>query len=166
MMRRWRDNRLVRLVIQLLGQGVTPRRIALTVALGVVLGVTPVLGSTTALCALAAVALQLNLPLIQLVNYLVYPLQFVLLVPFVQAGQWLFREPPLPLSLTQIIGMLRAGVWRSLAALWDYVLHGLAAWLLLGSLAVLLIYILLLPVLTRLLPADATQVASRISGGS
>ena len=47
-----------------------------------------------------------------------------------------------------------------------YVLHGLAAWLLLGSLAVLLIYALLLPVLMRLLPADATQAASRISGGS
>ncbi len=60
--------------IQMLRQGVSPEKIALTVALGIMLGVIPVLGSTTALCTLAAIVLRLNLPAIQLVNGVVYPL--------------------------------------------------------------------------------------------
>ena len=43
--------RLVRPVLELLRQGVTPEKIALSLTLGVALGVFPVLGSTTALCA-------------------------------------------------------------------------------------------------------------------
>jgi uncharacterized protein (DUF2062 family) len=58
--------RLVRPILELLRQGVTPGKIALSLALGVVLGVFPVLGSTTALCTLAAITLRLNLPAIQL----------------------------------------------------------------------------------------------------
>jgi uncharacterized protein (DUF2062 family) len=48
------SRRLVRPLLNLLRQGVTPEKIALSVALGVMLGVFPVLGATTALCALAA----------------------------------------------------------------------------------------------------------------
>jgi uncharacterized protein (DUF2062 family) len=65
--------KLVRPLVDLLRQGVSPEKIALSVALGVTLGVFPLLGSTTALCALAAFTMQLNLAAIQLVNYFVYP---------------------------------------------------------------------------------------------
>jgi uncharacterized protein (DUF2062 family) len=88
--------RLVRPVLDLLRQGVTPEKIALSLALGVALGVFPVLGSTTALCALAALALRLNLPAIQIVNYFVYPLQIALLIPFFRLGERLFRAPIFP----------------------------------------------------------------------
>lgn len=73
--------RLVQPVIALLSQGITPEKIALSLAIGIVLGVFPVLGSTTLLCAAAAMVFRLNLPAIQLVNYIVYPLQLALFVP-------------------------------------------------------------------------------------
>jgi hypothetical protein len=38
----------------------------------------------------AAVVLRLNFPALQLVNYLVYPLQILLLWPFARLGKWLF----------------------------------------------------------------------------
>src|SRR5713226_7341076 len=98
--------RLVRPILDLLRQGVTPEKIALSIALGVALGVFPVLGSTTALCALAALVLRLNLPAIQVVNYFVYPLQIALLIPFFRMGEWLFRSPHLPLSVSQIYAMI------------------------------------------------------------
>lgn len=154
-MRHLRKRRPVRLILELLSQGITPHKIALTVALGVVLGVTPVLGSTTLVCTAAAVVLGLNLPLIQVINYLIYPLQFVLLLPFIQAGQWLFREPPLPLSLAQIAALIRGHFWHAIASLWTYTLHGLVAWLILGAVVALLIYLTLLPVLRRFVPDGA-----------
>jgi len=146
-----RDHKLVRLILELLSQGITPHKIALTVALGVVLGVTPVLGSTTLLCTAAALVFGINLPLIQVVNYLVYPLQLLLLIPLIQAGQWLFRQPPLPFSFAQLAALLRLRFWQTLAMLWEYTLHGLIAWLILGGMSVFIIYMMLRPILGYLI---------------
>jgi uncharacterized protein (DUF2062 family) len=61
-------------MIGFLKQGITPRDLSLAVALGIMLGTFPVIGSTTLLCIAASVVLRLNLPAIQSVNWLVSPL--------------------------------------------------------------------------------------------
>ena len=53
--------RVVTPLIAQLKQGVTPEKLALTVALGLVLGIFPILGATTLLCGAAAIALRLKL---------------------------------------------------------------------------------------------------------
>jgi uncharacterized protein (DUF2062 family) len=146
---RLRDNRLTRHIVDLLKQGITPHKIALAVVLGALLGMAPVLGTTIISCTVAALALRLNLALIQIVNNLVYPLQLLLLIPFVQAGQWLFRQPPMPLSVSQILGMVKADFWGSLAALAGYTLHGAVAWLLFSAIAGPISYFLILFPLRR-----------------
>ena len=75
-----------------LGAGISPRRLgAFTLALGFAIGCIPLFGVTTALCALLAMALGLNMPAIQAANWLAMPLpQLVLLIPFLKLGQWLF----------------------------------------------------------------------------
>lgn len=71
---------------QWLMQGISPRRLALTLSLGFVLGCIPMVGIPTALCALIALAFRLNLPAIQAANYAAMPLQVALVVPFVRLG--------------------------------------------------------------------------------
>jgi uncharacterized protein (DUF2062 family) len=137
-----RDNKLTRHVLDLLKQGITPHKIALATALGALLGIAPILGTTIVSCTVAALALRLNLVLIQIVNNLVYPLQLLLLIPFVQAGQWLFRQPPLPLSVSQIVAMVKQDFWGSIVALWSYTWHGAVAWLLFSAIAGPIIYAL------------------------
>jgi len=75
-----------------LRQGISPRRLALTLALGFAIGCIPVVGIPTVLCAGLALLLKLNLPAIQAANYVVMPLQVALIVPFVRLGGWLFRS--------------------------------------------------------------------------
>jgi uncharacterized protein (DUF2062 family) len=130
-------------IVVLLTQGITPEKIALSLAFGIVLGVFPVLGSTTVLCAVAALIFQLNLPALQLVNYLIYPMQLFLLVPFIRMGERVFRAPPVELSLTQILAMVRADLPHAISALWLAEVHAMSAWLLIGSPAIFLIYFLL-----------------------
>jgi len=65
--------KLVRPILDLLQQGVTPEKIALSVALGAAIGVFPALGWTTILCAIVALVWKLNLPAIQIINYFMYP---------------------------------------------------------------------------------------------
>lgn len=75
-----------------LRQGISPRRLALTLALGCAIGCIPVVGIPTVVCAGLALALRLNLPAIQAANYAVMPLQLVLIVPFVRLGGWLIAS--------------------------------------------------------------------------
>lgn len=141
--------RVVRPILALLLQGITPEKIALSIAFGLVLGVFPALGWTTLLCLFVALRLRLNVPAMQLVNYLVYPLQLMLLVPFIRAGEVLFRAPRLPLSLPQILAMIQDGVWLAIKALWVATFHAITAWLLIAPLAIYLMYRLLASVCAR-----------------
>jgi len=135
--------RVVGPVVALLTQGITPEKIALSLAFGIGLGVFPVLGSTTILCAAAALIFHLNLPSIQLVNYLVYPLQLFFLVPFIRLGEKLFRVTPLRVSLTQMLSMVRTDLPHATATLWLAGVHAMSAWLLIGPPAIMLLYFVL-----------------------
>ncbi len=135
--------RLVIPIVGLLTQGVTPEKIALSLAFGIMLGTFPMIGSTSLLCLAAALVFRLNIPAIQLVNYLAYPLQLFLLVPFIRMGEILFRATPLQLSLAQMLGMIRADARHALAALWLAEVHAISAWLLIGPPAIFLLYFLL-----------------------
>src|SRR5208282_6377489 len=77
-----------------LRQGISPRRLALTLALGFAIGCIPVVGIPTVLCSALALALRLNLPAIQAANYVAMPLQLALIVPFVRLGGWLVSADP------------------------------------------------------------------------
>jgi uncharacterized protein (DUF2062 family) len=156
----WR-RKVVRPIVELLRQGLTPQKLSFTIALGIALGVIPVLGSTMLLCTLAAVAFRLNLAAIQLVNWLVYPLQLALLIPFYRIGGWMFRTPPSELSVVHILALIRTDLLYAVATLWTVTIHALAAWLLFGSIASGLLYLLLVPVLSgmrnRLRPATGEK---------
>lgn len=144
----WR-RRIVGPVLAQLRQGITPEKIALTAALGAAIAVFPILGSTTLLCGLAAWALGLNQPIIQLVNYLCYPLQFVLLLPFYRAGEW-FGAPHVALSIPQLIGRFKAGPMEFIAEFALVALGGVVAWMVVAPLAIAALYFGLRPALCRL----------------
>ena len=143
--------RLIRPILDLLRQGVTPEKISLSVALGATLGVIPVLGWSTTLCAIVAIALRLNLPAIQLVNYFVYPAQIALLVPFFRWGEKLFRAPHFPISVPQIYALFHAGAWIAVKLLWTTIWHGMVVWGMMAPVFVALVYAILLPRLRRAL---------------
>lgn len=147
--------RIVVPIKALLTQGITPEKIALSIAFGIVLGVFPVLGSTTILCAGTAFILRLNQPAIQLVNYLIYPLQLILLLPFIRAGEHLFHAAPLQLSLAEMLAMVHANWRHAIATLWIAGAHAVCAWLLIGPLAIFLIYFVLSRILRRVATSSA-----------
>ena len=149
--------RLVRPIINLLKQGVTPEKMALSLALGAALGVFPALGWTTTICAILALVLRLNLPAIQIVNYFMYPAQIALLVPFFRLGEKLFRAPHLPISVSQIYAMVHASLWGAIKLLWTTTWHAIVVWALMAPLAVVLLYLMLTPLLRRVIRKQAME---------
>lgn len=70
----------------LLQRGLTPKKLAQSLATGAVLGNFPVLGTTTALCVLAGAVFKLNHVAVQLANWLMYPTQLPLIYVFMRLG--------------------------------------------------------------------------------
>ena len=162
----WWQRRVVAPVVAQLKQGITPEKIALTLALGGVLGIFPILGATTLLCGVAGVWLRLNQPLIQLVNYLVYPLQLLLLIPFYRAGERLFGAEPVPIvDGPGLIARFGESPWQFLLDYGRVGLYGIAVWCLVAPLLAALAYALLKPVLVRLRPRSSAAAAPPRAGG-
>jgi uncharacterized protein (DUF2062 family) len=137
----WR-RRVVDPLMGQLKQGITPEKLALSLALGLVLGCFPILGAATLLCTVAGLALGLNQPVIQAVNQVVYPLQLALLLPHYRAGEWLFQTPSVPLSIPMLYDRFAAD-WRQF--LQDYgllALQGVAVWCLVAPLVAAGVYFL------------------------
>jgi len=152
MIRSLDPRRVWRLILDLLKAGLTPEKLALTIVLGSVIGVLPVLGSTTILCGIVAVGLGLNLPVIQAVNYLVYPLQILMIIPFIRAGEWIFGSPPLRMTAKEIVTFVSTEPLAAISALWTVTLEALVAWLLFALAVSALAYPALLPILRRFAP--------------
>jgi uncharacterized protein (DUF2062 family) len=150
--------RVLRSIIDILKQGVTPEKMALSLALGAVLGVFPALGWTTTLCAILALVLRLNLPAIQAVNYFMYPAQIALLIPFFRLGEKLFRAPHFPISVSQIYSMIHASVWGAIKLLWTTTWHAIVVWALTAPVAIALLYSILTPLLRRVIRHEAMEV--------
>ena len=144
------QKRLVRPILQLLTQGITPEKIALSLAFGIMLGVFPVLGTTSLLCLIAALVFRLNLAAVQLVNLLVNPLWFALLIPFVRVGERLFGVPPLAMTGSQMLALAHAGFLHSVAVLCLTALRAAAAWLLVGPAGIIVLYVILVPMIRRM----------------
>jgi uncharacterized protein (DUF2062 family) len=143
------QRRVIKPLVKLLRQGITPEKLALSLALSAALAVIPAFGWSVWLCALAGVALGLNLPAMQAVNYFLYPAQVALLLPFFRLGEKLFRAPHLPLSVSQIVSLVHSNFWGAIKLLWNTTWHAVVVWALLAPFAVGLIYVVLLPIFRR-----------------
>jgi uncharacterized protein (DUF2062 family) len=122
------ERRLFQPLLGFLRQGITPQKLALTVALGVVCGLFPIVGSTTILCVVVALAFRLNMAVIQLINYFMAPVQLVLFIPFVQLGAWMFNTNPLPYTVTEVVEIVMSEPLRGMEMFWVAALLGIATW--------------------------------------
>lgn len=147
--RRFFFRRVVEPLKAQLTQGATPGQLALAVALGLVIGAVPFLGITALICAAVAWALKLNQPAIQVANYLAYPLQIVLFIPFFHAGAELFGEPRVALGLDQLRAEVAADLAGTVGRYAAANLRAVTAWGLVAPFAVGLLYLVVRPLLAR-----------------
>lgn len=149
-MKNWLNWRLLEPLVALLRQGISPRRLALCVAVAVVVGNIPILGVSTILCACIALIFRLNLPVIQLVQAAMAPTQILLIIPFVRLGEWIARAPPQVISIKAGLALMSQGVWQAVVVLRDAIFHAGVAWALMAPFCIFLLQRLLIPVFERM----------------
>jgi uncharacterized protein (DUF2062 family) len=147
----WLYRRVVLPVVDLLRMGASPERLAWSIAVGLLVGINPLLGSTTILCLAAALLFRLDVGASQLGNHIVYPLELLLFVPFLHLGSRVFHTPPLPLSRPAIVEALRQHPAELVRRLWLWEWHALILWAVLFTGMVPVIAIALTPLLRRLM---------------
>ncbi|MBA3916677.1 MAG: DUF2062 domain-containing protein, partial [Acidobacteriales bacterium] len=107
-------------MLRLVKAGVSPRRLAWSLAVALVLGVNPFLGLTTVSMLLLAWLFKLNHVATQIGIHVVAPLQWLLFLPFIHAGIVLFRTHPLPMSRSDILHLSHRHPLQLLHLLWQW----------------------------------------------
>jgi uncharacterized protein (DUF2062 family) len=153
-------------VLALLRMGASPERLAWSIAAGAVIGISPLLGSTTILCLTVAVVFRLNIAASQLGNHIVYPLELLLVIPFLRLGSIVFRTPPVPLSPAVIMQTARHHPIELIKVLWLWEWHALILWAALSVVLMPLIAFVLTPLLRRLMPQAGVGSGSGSGSGS
>lgn len=126
----------------LLNQGLQPKFLAWSVALGFWIGIFPIYGTATFLVTALAIRFKLNLPVCIGVSYAVTPVQLLLLLPFLRFGEWSLGLPPLPLDLEELKQILNTGMIEIFSFFSGSIIAMLIGWLTIASPIALLIYII------------------------
>ena len=119
---------VLRPLLRLLRHGITPRRLAWSLAVALVIGVNPFLGMTTVIMLLLAWVFKLNHVATQIGIHAVAPLQWLLFLPFIHAGILLFHTHHLPLSRAAILHLSHRHPLQLIHILWRWEWHALVIW--------------------------------------
>ena len=131
--------------------GATPRRLAWSIAAGLLIGINPIIGTTTVFCLAAAFSFRLNLVASQIANHAMFPLELALVIPFIRLGSRVFHTAEMPLSPRLFLQAVRTTPLALTRQVWVWEWHALVLWAAISVVAAPLIALALTPVLRRLL---------------
>jgi uncharacterized protein (DUF2062 family) len=147
----WFYRRVALPILALLRMGASPKKLAWSIAVGLLIGINPILGSTTVLCLAVAFVLRLNIAASQVGNHVVYPLQLILIIPFIRLASRVFGTAPMPLSANELLHAAREHPIALSRQLWLWEWHAFVLWAIFAAIAIPLIALALTPLLRRLL---------------
>ncbi|EMJ96636.1 PF09835 family protein [Leptospira alstonii serovar Pingchang str. 80-412] len=129
-----------------LKSGITPEKISLSIVVGAGMGVFPLIGTTMTLCGILGILFRLNPVAIQLANYLVYPLQILLIFPFLQTGSMITSTP---LDLDWAENISAENVSAIAKGIFDVAGFAVLGWLVWVPGISIVLYFLLLPFMKK-----------------
>jgi uncharacterized protein (DUF2062 family) len=147
----WIYRRLILPILALLRMGASPEKLAWSIAVGLLIGISPILGATTIFCLAAAFLFRLNIAASQLGNHVVYPFELILVIPFIRIASRVFHTAPMPLSANDLFHAARQNPIALTRQLWLWEWHAFLLWAIVAAIAVPVIALALTPVLRRLL---------------
>lgn len=138
-----------------LRQGATPEAVSAAVVVSFAIAINPIIGTTTLGCLVAGRLFRLNHVVMQTVNHLSYPLQILLIVPFVRLGETVTGAAHVALSPSAIVDEFNRSFSGFVAKFWMAYVHGLVGWALTVPLACWLLHFVLRATFRKVLPRPA-----------
>lgn len=120
--------------------GIPPDKMAFSITLGVLTGVFPVLGATTAISLLFTMLFRQNLLVVQSVQWIMAMLQIILIVPFMQLGAFILKARSVDISLHQINISFQHGFFTGIKSIGVLHLYAIFTWTLISIPAAFILY--------------------------
>lgn len=127
------SERYLKPVKAFLSQGLSPLIMARTIAAGCCIGIIPVPGTSTLLCTAVAILFKMNLALIQVINYAVFPLQIILAIPIYKAAAWMINSEMLQDFPETLIAAFNDDWWGAINNSFKVIFTAFLIWLLLSA---------------------------------
>lgn len=158
------QRRMVDPIIAQITQGVTPDRIAFTLAVGSGVSMFPFLGFTSLLNLAVGLRLRLNQPILQTLNQLLGPLHLIMIIIYVRVGEAIWGAERIPFSIPVLLDTLRHQPISEFLHRFGWAsIHALTAWVISLPLIILPLNVILRPILRKL--AEPLRTRSRIPRG-
>jgi uncharacterized protein (DUF2062 family) len=117
-------------VVDALKQGWSPSQVCWSSAWGWTIGLFPIYGVTTVTLGVIGWVWKLNHSILQGFNYLVSPLKFILILPYVRLGEWMFQvENGFSLSIPEFTRQFKAAPMETLGEFAMTFVHAICGWL-------------------------------------
>jgi uncharacterized protein (DUF2062 family) len=145
------------MVMGFLKQGTSPKKLALTISIGIIMGIIPLVGVNAAICAVIALIFGLNLPLIQIVNLMFFPIQIVLIVPFFKLSTLFFKTSVVPVSWSGFVTSFKTDWLVALKQVAIADAMAITAWLVLAVPLFVFLYVVIHRILLAVKARKAAQ---------
>ena len=139
-------------IIALFKQGLTPIELTQSIIVSGLISTIPILGVSTFLLTALSLKRKLNLPIMIAQSYIMWPIQVIMIIPFINIGEFIFSVPKTNHSAQEIIASFQNSFFATLSHLSFELLCGFGGWLLTAvpfSVGVYLVSIFILKLLLK-----------------
>jgi hypothetical protein len=126
----WNSVSLKSKIVALFKKGLTTFELTQSILVSVLISIIPVLGVTTILLTVFSLKRKLNLPIMIAISYIMWPLQILMIIPFINIGEFIFSIPQSNHSVEEIVASFQESFFGTLSHLSFELLCGFAGWLL------------------------------------
>ncbi len=139
---------MVAQILSLLTHGVTPDKVAATLAVGTVCSLFPFLGFTTMLNLGVGLWLRMNQPIMQALNYALTPVHLVMIVVYVRVGERIWGATDERFSVTELMTTFKDASFADFIARFGWAgVHAFTAWIVTAPVIIACLYYPLRPAL-------------------
>ena len=117
-------------IIALFKQGLTPVELTQSIIVSGLISTIPILGVSTFLLTALSLKRKLNLPIMIAQSYIMWPIQVIMIIPFINIGEFIFSVPKTNHSPQEIIASFQNSFFATLSHLSFELLCGFGGWLL------------------------------------
>jgi len=112
----------------LLKQGLSPKELSQSIIVSGLISTVPILGLSTFVITSVSLKRKLNLPVMIGLSYLMWPVQILLIIPFIRVGEFIFSVPRNHHTVEEIISSFQESFFQTLSHLSIELLCGLGGW--------------------------------------
>jgi uncharacterized protein (DUF2062 family) len=132
----------------LLKQGLSPKQLAISIVISTLVSIFPVFGISTIALTCIALPFRLNLPIMIAFSYIIGPLKYLVLIPFINLGGSVFGTEHTLLTFEAIKASYDSSFWTTAKELSYELLCGTVGWAITAIPLGIILYYLLKVILT------------------